>query len=99
MSPNQCAGCRNRGSFGLRSKRCANPARMRPTDEDQEGRLVTTNDDTPQIFGEDKHDDDVFTMAWRDGAADTARAGAEVRDAADGFAEKDEAGEVSEAEP
>src|ERR1700684_1665781 len=60
VPPTQRTGCRNRECFGLRSDRCTNPARMRPTHEDQGG-PVTTNKHTPKISGSAAADADAFS--------------------------------------
>jgi MinD-like ATPase involved in chromosome partitioning or flagellar assembly len=63
---------------------------------------VTTNNDTPQRFGEDARHDGGYDGEWRDGAADQARAGAEFDGGPDGLdptAEMDEARGPDEADP
>src|SRR5437660_4462708 len=53
-----------------------------PRHVDQGGQQVTTNNDIPQIFGEDAQDDAILSPGWPDDAADAARADAARADAA-----------------
>ena len=63
---------------------------------------MTTNNDTPQIFGPGAHDDDVFPGEWQDGPADPVGSDTEFADAeshpdANGHAMAAEAGPAGEA--
>ncbi|HEV2932890.1 MAG TPA: AAA family ATPase [Streptosporangiaceae bacterium] len=63
---------------------------------------MTTNNDTPQTFGEGARQDAVYDSEWRDGAGDLAGAGADFESGPDGLdptAEMDEARGPDEADP
>ena len=51
------------------------------------GRPVTTDNDTPQMSGEDARHDAVFEPEWRGGADDATWAGTEVHEGPNGLAQ------------
>jgi MinD-like ATPase involved in chromosome partitioning or flagellar assembly len=60
---------------------------------------VTTDNDTPQMFGEGPRHDVAFDPEWHDGTDDAAYVGADLAEDPDGPAEMDQAEEASEADP
>jgi len=60
---------------------------------------VTTNNDTPQMFGGGARRDAVLDPECHDGADESALAGGEARDGLSGAAETDEAEGPAAAEP